>query len=264
MSDISFPRMHARSQRFTLGRPRSFTVTDDRLLFLRSAAGDDRVHDLWVLDLASGDERRVTDARSLQDGDDELTAEERARRERLREGGSGIVAYSADESGRSAVFTLGGQVWVVDTDTGAASELRTSAPAFDPRLSADGHRVAAVVDGDLHVGEVATGSLKPLVAEDGVTWGLAEFVAAEEMERTRGFWWGPDGDRLLVARVDERDVDVWHIGNPADPSRQPVVHRYPAAGTTNADVSLWLVDPSCSTPTGARTPSASCTPPVPT
>jgi len=242
VTEVSFPRMHARSQRFTLGRPRSFTVAEDRVLFLRSAAGDDRVHDLWVLDLPSGDERRMTDARGLQVGDEDLTPQERARRERLREGGSGIVAYGADEAGHQAAFTLGGTVWVVDTDSGAVQALQTDGPAFDPRLSADGTRVAAVVDGGLHVGEVGDGVLRPLVTEDGVSWGLAEFVAAEEMQRTRGFWWHPDGLRLLVARVDERAVDVWHIGDPADPARPVVEHRYPAAGTANADVSLWSVD----------------------
>lgn len=241
MTDVSFPRMHARSQRFTLGRPRTFTVTDDRVLFLRSAAGDDPVHDLWALDLASGEERRLTDARSLQDGAETLTPEERARRERLREGGSGIVAYSASEDGRRAVFTLAGTVWVVDTDDGGISSLQTAGPAFDPRLSRDGTKVAAVVDGGLHVGAVEGGALSALVVEEGVTWGLAEFIAGEEMQRTRGFWWDPDGDQLLVARVDERAVDVWHIADPANPQTPATEHRYPAAGTRNADVGLWLV-----------------------
>lgn len=242
MTDVSFPRMNARSQRFTLGRPRTFTITDDRVLFLRSAAGDDSVHDLWALDLASGEERRLTDARSLQDGADTLTPEERARRERLREGGSGIVAYSASEDGRRAVFTLAGTVWVVDTDDGGISSLHTAGPAFDARLSPDGSRVAAVVGGGLHVGPVEDGALTALVVEDGVTWGLAEFIAGEEMGRTRGFWWDPAGGHLLVARVDERDVDVWHIADPANPQVPAHEHRYPAAGTRNADVGLWLVD----------------------
>ena len=242
MTDVSFPRLHARSQRFTLGRPRTFTIAEDRVLFLRSAAGDDSVHDLWTLDLASGEERRLTDARSLQDGDEPLTPEERARRERLREGGSGIVAYSASDDGRRVVFTVAGAVWVVDTDGGAISSLQTAGPAFDPRLSADGRLVAAVVAGGLHVGAVEDGELAPLIAEDDVTWGLAEFVAGEEMQRTRGHWWDPAGDHLLVARVDEREVDLWHIADPANPQSPAQEHRYPAAGTPNADVGLWLVD----------------------
>ena len=75
----------------------------------------------------------------------------------------------------------------------------------------------------------------------GVTFGLAEFIAAEEMDRHRGYWWSPDGSALLVARVDETPVTRWHIADPANPERPPAVVAYPAAGTPNADVSLLLV-----------------------
>ncbi|WP_244167377.1 hypothetical protein, partial [Streptomyces mutomycini] len=42
----SFPRQHARTQRFTLGAPRAFTVSPDgtRVLFLRSSSGTDRAN----------------------------------------------------------------------------------------------------------------------------------------------------------------------------------------------------------------------------
>ena len=73
-----------------------------------------------------------------------------------------------------------------------------------------------------------------------MTYGLAEFVAAEEMYRTRGFWWSPDGQRLLVARVDTTPVARWHISDPAHPDRPPVEVAYPQAGTANADVSVVL------------------------
>jgi dipeptidyl-peptidase 4 len=76
--------------------------------------------------------------------------------------------------------------------------------------------------------------------EDGVTYGLAEFIAAEEMQRRRGYWWSPDGSALLVARVDETPVNRWHIADPAHPEREPAEVAYPAAGTPNADVSLLL------------------------
>ena len=82
------------------------------------------------------------------------------------------------------------------------------------------------------------------VAENGertVAWGVAEFVAAEEMDRTRGFWWAPDGSSLLVERYDEAPVRRWHIADPAHPERAPQVVRYPAAGTDNAEVTLWHV-----------------------
>jgi dipeptidyl-peptidase-4 len=76
---------------------------------------------------------------------------------------------------------------------------------------------------------------------EGVTYGLAEFVAAEEMSRGRGFWWSPESDRLLVARVDDTPVQRWWISDPAHPGRDPQHVPYPAAGTANADVRLFLI-----------------------
>ena len=79
-------------------------------------------------------------------------------------------------------------------------------------------------------------------SDPDVSWGLAEFVAAEEMERLRGYWWSPDGSRLAAARVDERPVRIWHIAAPIDPGAPSRPVRYPGAGTDNAVVTLAIVD----------------------
>ena len=84
---------------------------------------------------------------------------------------------------------------------------------------------------------------RPLASPESgtVTYGLAEFAAAEELDRHRGHWWSPDSDRLLVERADVAPVPVWHVGDPAHPDRAPAEHRYPVAGAANAEVTLWLV-----------------------
>lgn len=242
MTELSFPRAHARSRRFTLGRPRSFTVAPDggRVVFLRSSAGDDPVHDLWVLDPATGEEARVVDAAALGADDTDLPAAERARRERAREAGGGIVAYATDRDVTMAAFALGGDAWRVDLTTGQTRRLDVDGAPYDVRPSPDGSRAAAVVDGVLHVTDGDT--LRPLVGEDGVAWGVADFVAAEEMRRLRGFWWSPDGTELLACRVDESQVATFTIADPANPDRPAVDHRYPAAGTANPASTLWRVD----------------------
>ncbi|NEB78707.1 S9 family peptidase, partial [Streptomyces sp. SID14478] len=79
----SFPRQHARTQRFTSGAPRAFTVAPDgeRVVFLRSPSGTDRANALWVLDVTSGQERVAADPAALLGGVSErLSAAERARR----------------------------------------------------------------------------------------------------------------------------------------------------------------------------------------
>jgi dipeptidyl-peptidase-4 len=93
--------------------------------------------------------------------------------------------------------------------------------------------------------DMAAGVDRAIVADDDpdVSWGLAEFVAAEEMGRSRGFWWAPDGSRLLAARVDVAAVQRWHVADASEPSVEPQVLSYPSAGTTNADVTLALFEP---------------------
>ena len=251
MSEVSFPRQQARTRRFTLGVPRAFTpmVGPDGplVLFLRSDAGDDPVTHLWRHDPATGRTDRLVDARSLGPDDDAIPAEERARRERAREQAGGIVGYAVDAVGTVAAFTLGGRLHTVELATGAIATHPVAGPAFDPRPSPDGRLLAYhAVDGvhllSLDRGPGQPGRTRALVAEDGVSWGRAEFVAAEEMGRDRGFWWSGASDRLAVARVDEAAVPAWTIADPANPASPATIHRYPAAGTRNAEVSLWIVE----------------------
>ena len=256
----SFPRQQARTQRFTLGAPRSFQISPDgdRVAFLRSQGGTDPVTCLWMLDVGTGQERLVADPAALDTGDD-IPAQEKARRERSREQAGGIVAFATDSGMTVAAFALGGQVYTADlTDRGgaagpgpgnrSASEgvrgMRAQSPALDPRPDPSGKRVAYVAAGALRVTDLGTGEDHELIGPagaPGLTFGLAEFIAAEEMGRTRGYWWAPDGSALLVARVDETLVNRWHLADPANPERPATELAYPAAGTPNADVSLLLV-----------------------
>lgn len=250
---LSFPRQHARTQRFSLGAPRGFAVAPDgsRVAFLRSRTGTDRANVLWVLDLDDGREYAAADPRTLLAGaDEELSAEERARRERTREGSSGVVGYAVDAAVELAAFTLSGRLFTAELRAGTARELPVPGPVVDPRPSPDGRHIAYVSQGRLRVvpteGPERTedGAGDRSLAEPdgpGVTWGLAEFIAAEEMDRHRGFWWSPDSDRVLAARVDDSPVHRWWIADPAHPDREPAQVAYPAAGTPNASVGLALL-----------------------
>ena len=244
----SFPRRQARTRRFTLGEPRDLRVSGDgtRVAFLRSSGPIDPVNSLWVLDVATGVERLVADPGQLGDGrgGHGLPQAERARRERVRETGSGIVSYDADGALTAATFALGSRLWLVDLVGAAAPQPLPAQPgAFDPRLSPDGARVAYAAGSGLRVTGDAGGD-RAVVDEPGetVSWGSAEFVAAEEMGRTRGHWWAPDGRRLLAARVDTAPVRSWWIADPASPDAEPAEIRYPVAGAANAAVGLAVFD----------------------
>ncbi|MDI2128923.1 S9 family peptidase [Yinghuangia seranimata] len=256
-SEITFPRQHARTQRFTLGVPRAFTITagasgaGPTVLFLRSKSGEDRATCLWAYRPGDG-ERLVADPAALLGGAaEELSAEERARRERSREGSAGIVGYAVDNSGALAAFTLSGRLYAADLATGAITELDTPGPVIDPRPAPTGGLIAYTAGGELRVVNADGTGDRALATPDNddVTWGVAEFIAAEEMQRSRGYWWAPDGASLIAARVDNAPVDRWWIADPANPASPAHEVAYPAAGTANADVTLFAFDAA----TGART-----------
>ncbi len=242
----SFPRQYARTQRLTLGEPRNVTVSPDgtRVVFCRSRSGSDPVNCLWVLDTATGEERLVADPLELLRGADEaeLPPEERARRERAREGASGVVSYATNTDVTVAAFTLSGRLFTAGLVSARARELSVPGPVFDPRPDPTARRIAYACNGSLRIAEL-DGSSWELAGETSphVTWGLAEFIAAEEMGRSRGYWWSPDGEMIAVARADNAPVQRWHISNPAEPSQTPTEIAYPAAGTANADVSLHVI-----------------------
>lgn len=278
-SDLTYPRQRARTRGFRLGVPRQVTPSPDsaRVVFIRGSSGTDPVGDLWVLDIdAAGQaaaERRVIDARSLLAGEsqEDLPEAERARRERMREVGEGIAAFTTDSAVTRATFALAGRVFVVDLIDPTAQPRHVDAPggesgAVDPRLSPDGSRVGFVINGELHVidlstdfdtadsppitlGESSRGSGRDSSGGDFdsdhgglITWGLADFIAAEEFSRMRGWWWLADSTGVIVQRVDNSPVSRWWIADPAQPAHPPREQRYPAAGTANAQLSLWLAD----------------------
>lgn len=244
----TFPRQQARTQRFTLGAPRNITVSADgeRVIFLRSASGSDSMNALWVLDVASGTERLVSDPQALLTTDNGgLSLEERAQRERTRESGGGITAYATDRAGKVAAFALGGRLFAAGLLTGSVRPIDVTGPVFDPRPDPTARRIAYVSGRLLCLTEL-DGTWRVLAGSDPaeadtVSWGSADFIAAEEMHRFSGYWWSPDGNTIASCRVDTAPVEEWNIADPANPATPSRTVRYPAAGTNNATVSLHLI-----------------------
>ena len=230
-----------------MGRPRGLKVIGDRVLFIRSSSGIDPAGSLWQLDLTTQPPTEVclVDAATLLTTGD-LPAAERARRERMREVTSGITHFTATKSGTALAFAISGIPYVSVLDPAIRTrELAAPGSVTDPRVSPDGQHVAYVVDGSLWIIDAHDLDAQPqLLCEstsDTETWGLADFIAAEELERLRGYWWLPDGSGLIVERSDDSPVEVRWISDPAKPTSEPVAHRYPAAGEPNPIVELWLV-----------------------
>jgi dipeptidyl-peptidase-4 len=239
----NLPRQYARTRGFRLGVPRSFTISPNgrRIVFLRSRSGSHPTSRLWEFDVTDGTERLIADP---GDAAEELSQAEAARRERAREQSTGVTAYATDGEVTKAAYALSGRLWLADLDAPGVRELPATRPVVDPRPDPHAATIAYVSGGGLRVIGADGSGDRALATPEGpdVTYGLPEHVAAESMGRHRGFWWAPDGSRLLVARVDNSPVQRWYIANLADPATPPVEIAYPPAGTPNADVSLWIVD----------------------
>ena len=254
MSD-TFPRQYARTQRLSLGEPRSFTVSPDgsRVIFIRSHSGSDAVNTLWSLDTATGVERELLDPRTLNTDLSELTAAELRQRERAREGASGVTSYACNRDVTLAVTVLGGSVVLIDLISGDATMSSIESGVFDVRLSPDGSTISYLRGTSLCVASLTGG--ERVIASDSnetISWGNAEFIAAEEMGRFRGYWWSPDSQSIAACRVDVSPVNVWHIADPAHPELPATEHRYPAAGTPNASVSLHIISIATTTATSVE------------
>lgn len=251
MSD-TFPRQYARTQRLSLGEPRSFTLSPDgsRVIFIRSHSGSDSVNTLWSLDTATGIERELLDPRALNTDLSELTAAELRQRERAREGASGVTSYACNRDITRAVTVLGGSVVIIDLITGDATMPAIEPGVFDVRLSPDGNTISYLRGTSLCVSSL-TGDERVIASDSNetISWGNAEFIAAEEMGRFRGYWWSPDSQSIAACRVDVSPINVWHIADPAHPELPATEHRYPAAGTPNASVSLHIISIATATAT---------------
>ena len=211
-------------------------------------------------------EMLLADPRTLlADADaEDVPAEERARRERAREGGSGIVGYSTDVSGNRVTFTINGQLFLTDIAAGVtraiAIEEDELKPVLNPRISPDGQHVmyttgtylvnvdladtafdTASGDDDCEIGDAI--SVVASIPQDG-EWkiGLAEFAAGEEMDRYDGFWWSPDSKYVLFETYDESPEPIWHLSDLANPANPARSNRYPQALTANANVRLTLLE----------------------
>src|SRR5207302_9821044 len=113
----------------------------------------------------------------------------------VREGAQGTGSSATDREVRRATFAVRGRLYVAELERGTWRLESGASSGTDPRLDPAGGRLAYVRDGGLRAIIQPGATERTLAAEEdpNVTWGLAEFVAAEEIGRLRGFWWMPDG-----------------------------------------------------------------------
>jgi len=227
--------------------PRSLKLSPDgryaSLLLPRET--DRERYDLWAMDTSTGAKRMLIDSTKVGGG--EISEAEKMRRERARVGGTkGIVEYEWAPDGKSVLAPVDGDLYLADVAKGAIRRLtNTPQTEIDAHVSQGGRYVSFVRDQNLYAIDLATGAERPLTTEGKgtVTCGTAEFVAQEEMDRRTGTWWAPGDSRVAVECYDESKVEVVTRAAIGANGTRTFDQRYPAAGTPNVDVTLWLMNP---------------------
>lgn len=223
--------------------PRALKVSPDgeRVTFLKGKQTDYERLDLWEYHIDSGETRLLFDSNDLQSGEEVLSDEEKARRERMRLSGSGIVSYQWSADGKALLFPLGGDVYYHKLgEKGAKQLLDTDVFETDIKLSPKGNYISFIRDQNLFVKHIESGKETAITKEGGgnIKFGMAEFVAQEEMGRMTGYWWSPDESFIAFTKVDESPVDVISRSEIYADDIKTIDQKYPKAGTNNVLVEL--------------------------
>ena len=231
----------AATYNFRLGVPAPLAITADGAVLFRRTPARGFAADLFELSPTGAVRTLATAADLLGASEETLSAQEKARRERTRTATRGVVDIDVSADGTTVFVPIGGMFVLIDRAHGTRTTIDPGGAAYDPHLSPDGAHIAFVRDHALWI-IGRTGAARPITAPpEGHEDGVADFAAQEELGRTRGYWWSPDGTQLAVQRTDNRAIDTIYVSDPRHPERVPVPFKYPRAGTANAMVSLGTV-----------------------
>jgi len=217
---------------------------DGRALYYLAGEGRDMARLLVREEVATGRREVVARPPARPQGASEAAGrEEILRRERQRIQDRGITQYVLAEKAEVAVFAYEGALYLVRPGQEPVRLTETGSTALDPQLSPDGRLLAFVRNDDLVLLDLSTRTEKRLTegARDGLTHGVAEYIAQEEMDRFSGFWWSPDGTRIAYTEVDEGRIPLYPIVHQGGGTVEIEPHRYPFAGGPNARVRLGIL-----------------------
>ncbi|GAB5350950.1 S9 family peptidase [Qipengyuania sp. 483] len=243
--DLTFERVFA-SPSLDGPSPRQAKLSPDGryLTVLRNRADDLSRYDLWAFDRQAGEWSMLVDSEKVGSGR-ELSEDEKMQRERARVGNlTGIISYEWTSNGKAILVPLDGDLYLASLDGQVVQVTDTEESELNPALSPQGNFISFVRDRQLWVGEV-TGDAAPVTPREGadIRWGEAEFVAQEEMDRIDGYWWSPDESRIAVERFDESGVGIVTRAAIGATGTKVFDQRYPVAGSDNAVVELYVMDP---------------------
>ncbi len=210
---------------------------------------------LYRLHLESGEIKLLADAAQVGSTEDNISLEEKLRRERLRQRALGITQYAWSTLGQ-ILIPLPTGLFILDAPGKPLRQLISSENGAiqNGRFSPNGKCVSYVQNDEIHLIPTEGGASQQLTdgaQSTGKMHGLAEYIAQEEMGRTQGYWWAPNSQQIAFTEVDEQHIPVYrimHQGKDQVGDGAQEDHRYPFAGMPNAKVRLAVLDIEEKTP----------------
>ena len=226
-------------------QPQALRLSLDGTLLtsVRPRADERNRFDLWATDTRTGVARMLVDSKKTGSGAALSEAEKMQReRDRTKTGKIGILDYDWAPDGKSLLVPVDGELFLATLD-GAVQRLDGTKGALNPVISPRGGFVSFVRDQNLWVRSASGGTARALTREGAGTvhFREAEFVAQEEMARRTGYWWSPDDRLIAVERFDEAPVRVFTRASIGASGTSIYQQRYPAAGTPNVLVDLFIM-----------------------
>ncbi len=227
----------------TLPTNLKFSPDGNFIAFLKVADDNRERMDLWRYTIDSGISECWINATKLVVPAGKLSVAEKAERERKRQFATGITSYSFSADGAYLLIPADGAGYLFDTASGVLDRFtpegcRQTELRFSPKATF----VSYVRDHDLYRYEIATRTETAVTTDGGggISNGLADFIAQEEMHRFEGYWWSPDETFLAYTRVDENPIEVTQRFEIEADGCNVIEQRYPYAGANNANVELFV------------------------
>ncbi len=204
---------------------------------------------LYKFDLQTGRSSLFVKLAGGGASEENLSLEEKLRRERLRQYELGVTTYLWSPTGERLLLPLPDGLFIQEGIGGALLKLIGSqeGPLLEAQFSPDGKWISYIQGGELFIIDCQGGTPRQLTfgaQNSGRTHGLAEYIAQEEMGRSRGYWWSPDSSQIAFTEIDETHVPTYYIVHQGKDSTGPEaqeIHHYPFAGQANAKVRLGVV-----------------------
>ncbi|MFD2167808.1 DPP IV N-terminal domain-containing protein [Thalassotalea euphylliae] len=223
----------------------SFSPDGSRVTYLQGKTDDIYRYDLWEYNIEADENRLLVDSNDIFAGPETLSDEEKARRERQRVYGTGIMEYTFSNDGTALLFPVNGDIYYYNLEDKTSKRLtETEAFETDVKFSPKGNFISFIRNQNIYVIDIKSGKERRLT-KDGkgpIKNGMSEFVAQEEMDRMTGYWWAPDEKNIAFLRVDESPVQIEIRNEIYAEDIKLIEQRYPATGTNNVNIQLATVD----------------------